>query len=32
MEQLAKKLIAGVIRMHAIGEQGGVYTAVWVAK
>ena len=32
MDQIAENLIAGVIRMHAIGEQGSVYTAVRVAK
>ena len=32
MEQIAENFIAGVIRMHAIGKQGSVHTAVWVAK
>jgi len=32
MDQIAEKLIAGVIRMHAIAEQRGVHAAVWIAK
>ena len=32
MEQIAENLIADVIQMHAIGEQGSVHTAVRVAK
>ena len=32
LEQIAENLITGVIRMHAIGEQGSIHTAVWAAK
>ena len=32
MDQITKNLIASVIRMHAIAEQGSVHTAVRVAK